>query len=338
MPINLLIPIILIILSLQLNSDDFNYCAWAGKECFSYLGQQTSKFYSPSIDSPVSYLRSRVWNGAVKTVNAADQFSVAAGETVFVTFTDNAAHRTQNDRLAAHDAQISKIVTRLGTQHIVYIYTAIEDHETNSRVARQAPPTPNPEAVTPWEARGDQYVIRIAEVTVETDDKKTNIPLTGVPTFVKGSDTTAKLTLPTTPVLEMEFVQDGSRWFVEKLTYNGNLFTSGTLIGSNDGFSFACTPDVRYVSPNETSDRLNIRGLQVQINLSRDPTKETYKMAFSEAWNCVGFTSPGIWGGLFVTILLLFIMTIGISWMLDIRTMDRFDDPKAKTITINAQD
>lgn len=48
--------------------------------------------------------------------------------------------------------------------------------------------------------------------------------------------------------------------------------------------------------------------------------------------------SPAIWAGLFITFMLLIILSVGITFIMDIRTMDRFDDPKGKTITINAAD
>lgn len=46
------------------------------------------------------------------------------------------------------------------------------------------------------------------------------------------------------------------------------------------------------------------------------------------------FTAP-ILAGLFVVFILLFIVTWGIIMIMDIKTMDRFDDPKGKTISIN---
>lgn len=61
--------------------------------------------------------------------------------------------------------------------------------------------------------------------------------------------------------------------------------------------------------------------------------------AFSvDSFNCVGFFSAPIWSGLFVVFILLAITFYGIIMMMDIRTMDRFDDPKGKTITINASE
>lgn len=59
---------------------------------------------------------------------------------------------------------------------------------------------------------------------------------------------------------------------------------------------------------------------------------------FNDAYDCVGFTTIPIWSGLFVTFILAVIMTMGLTMIMDIKTMDRFDDPKGKTIIINASE
>ncbi|XP_050531965.1 V-type proton ATPase subunit S1 [Daktulosphaira vitifoliae] len=61
----------------------------------------------------------------------------------------------------------------------------------------------------------------------------------------------------------------------------------------------------------------------------------TESIKFGEPQEQDAFFTPPILAGLFVTALLLFIVTWGIMMIMDIKTMDRFDDPKGKTITIN---
>lgn len=76
----------------------------------------------------------------------------------------------------------------------------------------------------------------------------------------------------------------------------------------------------------------------MQINFQIQPffePKTNTTQAFGDSFNCIGFFSAPIWASLFVTFILLLITFYGIMMMLDIRTMDRFDDPKGKTITIN---
>jgi V-type H+-transporting ATPase S1 subunit len=57
--------------------------------------------------------------------------------------------------------------------------------------------------------------------------------------------------------------------------------------------------------------------------------------AFGDAYNCELFFTPPIWSGIFVTSILALIMIWGLVMIMDIRTMDQFDDPKGKTITVN---
>lgn len=85
----------------------------------------------------------------------------------------------------------------------------------------------------------------------------------------------------------------------------------------------------------------HIRFTKFQFQPDFEPTKDVSlnDRKFSDnVSDCVGFFSPGIWGALFVIFIMVGILTYGISMMLDIRTMDKFDDPKGKTIIINAQE
>jgi len=90
-------------------------------------------------------------------------------------------------------------------------------------------------------------------------------------------------------------------------------------------FSYHCSPRTTFIN-NTVS--LHITDMQFEI----DPKNGT----FSDAYDCVGFTSIPIWTGIFVTTILALIMIWALTMIMDIRTMDRFDDPKGKTITISA--
>lgn len=54
--------------------------------------------------------------------------------------------------------------------------------------------------------------------------------------------------------------------------------------------------------------------------------------------DCVGFFTLPIWTGIIVTLILVAILTFGILMLMNIQTMDRFDDPKGKTITVNVME
>lgn len=140
--------------------------------------------------------------------------------------------------------------------------------------------------------------------------------------------------------LTLNITGDGGYWQVEGIEFRNTIIAPRhTSIAALDNFSFHCSPIIAFynASTGETIEELQWSGLQLQPFFGAlVPSDGPY--GFGEAWDCVGFTSAGIWGGLFVTLLMLLILSIGISWMMEIRTMDRFDDPKGKTITINTNE
>ncbi|XP_061114728.1 V-type proton ATPase subunit S1-like [Conger conger] len=55
---------------------------------------------------------------------------------------------------------------------------------------------------------------------------------------------------------------------------------------------------------------------------------------FSYANDCASFFTPGIWMGLLISLLMLLILTYGLHMITQLRTMDRFDDPKGPSIAV----
>lgn len=114
---------------------------------------------------------------------------------------------------------------------------------------------------------------------------------------------------------------------------NEQNLTTNTDIVFPFNFSYHCSQNIIF---KNSSTVLNITNFQVQL----DPrsTKDKDAKVFSDAYDCVGFTTIPIWAGIFVTAILALIMIWALTMIIDIRTMDRFDDPKGKTITISAQE
>lgn len=157
----------------------------------------------------------------------------------------------------------------------------------------------------------EEHNIEITELKVDTQSD------TNLHVELKGDKTT----------IGLDLVKISGYWGIAKGTHNGNDLSGQSLIGAPLGFSYHCSPSITFkVSNGSETSAVTIRGLQLEPKFgSGDPIGR-----YSAAQDCVGFTSAGIWAGLFVVIMLLAILTIGISWIMDIRTMDRFDDPKGK--------
>ncbi|XP_078677400.1 V-type proton ATPase subunit S1-like [Branchiostoma floridae x Branchiostoma belcheri] len=82
---------------------------------------------------------------------------------------------------------------------------------------------------------------------------------------------------------------------------------------------------------NNTKGVITFQGLQVQpVDISNG--------AFSDANECVGFFTAPIWMGLLTSIILTLVLAFGMMMIMSLKTMDRFDDPKGKTITVNVAD
>lgn len=120
-------------------------------------------------------------------------------------------------------------------------------------------------------------------------------------------------------------------WYARTIDFNGKRFFSDSPVSAYSRRSFGCG-DLRL---NHAGEQIILGSVQMQPAFGAEEKLEK----FSDYHNdCVGFFSPGIWSALFVIILLLSIFTWGLTMIMDIRTMDRFDDPKGKTITVSAQE
>lgn len=127
-------------------------------------------------------------------------------------------------------------------------------------------------------------------------------------------------------------------WIVYNVTYGGAIFT--TDMHNPLGFSSSCSSNLtlRETSTGKTDFKPQFLQFPTfQLQFFNNGTNEK-TVGFDDSYDCVGFTSPAIWSGLFVTVILAIIISIGIAMIMDIKTMDRFDDPKGKTIIINAVD
>uniref|UniRef100_V9KMN9 V-type proton ATPase subunit S1 n=1 Tax=Callorhinchus milii TaxID=7868 RepID=V9KMN9_CALMI len=58
------------------------------------------------------------------------------------------------------------------------------------------------------------------------------------------------------------------------------------------------------------------------------------ELRFSYASDCAGFFTPAIWMGLLTSLLLIAILSYGLHMIINLKTMDRFDDPKGPTISV----
>ncbi|XP_045164374.2 V-type proton ATPase subunit S1-like [Mercenaria mercenaria] len=113
-------------------------------------------------------------------------------------------------------------------------------------------------------------------------------------------------------------------------------------IQATRGFCFHCTQlraarDYTRKDFNGTSSvSVVLNGFQIE---AFNPYNNTSDQQFTnDVWDCVEFFTIPIWMGIITTLLLLTILFYGITMISNITTMDRFDDPKGKTITVTVNE
>lgn len=111
------------------------------------------------------------------------------------------------------------------------------------------------------------------------------------------------------------------------------------------GFGFHCSnlgPVVGMTSKNESEKQnqtklfVTLVGFQIQPFFDSD--NSSHAQFSGDVWDCVPFFTIPIWMGIISTVLLMIILFFGLTMITNITTMDRFDDPKGKTITINVNE
>ncbi|XP_052392068.1 V-type proton ATPase subunit S1-like [Carassius gibelio] len=122
------------------------------------------------------------------------------------------------------------------------------------------------------------------------------------------------------------------------LEYDGQraIFNASGGIYSPAEYSFHCQSVSSIQSPllvprsatdNANQWKLSFTDFQIQgFNVTGED--------FSYASDCAGFFTPGIWMGLLTSLLMVFILTYGLHMIMQLHTMDRFDDPKGPTISV----
>ncbi|XP_022532870.2 V-type proton ATPase subunit S1b isoform X1 [Astyanax mexicanus] len=136
------------------------------------------------------------------------------------------------------------------------------------------------------------------------------------------------------------FPVSARNWMVMEhveLNYNGQraLFNASRGVYTPAEYSFHCqrvsSVESPLLVPNSTLDNatkwtIMFTNFQIQsFNVTQN---------FAYASDCASFFTPGIWMGLLTTLLMLLILTYGLHMIMQVRTMDRFDDPKGPAISV----
>ncbi|XP_054714450.1 V-type proton ATPase subunit S1-like [Uloborus diversus] len=152
-----------------------------------------------------------------------------------------------------------------------------------------------------------------------------------------GNDSVLQLTFKTagditSVVLNLNFPTREGTWSVKgsvEVTGGSNPGTynlDAPTVSAPVGFSYSCGD--LYLKVNATpASYFTFQSFQIQPYAVEDGI-------FSDSFDCVPFFTIPIWMGVVVSLLFIIIINIGVYALFSIRTMDQFDDPKGKTISV----
>lgn len=345
-------PFTVIFIEETLSVEDFSRKNGEGETAFPYLYENLGEsVYLPSVESALHVLNKLADPEKVDHVKLTENGNSAdiipeSGKFLFINLKDAREGESRADLLRRHNDFMEDMYSKLQERYdsVVGVYTAHYPSwtvpTTHSRVRRQA----NTNGTASITLSTQDYVLeglRLYAEGITYGDAGTIVTLDGK----TGSSTEFNETVMNTTVqypslsLTLNFKLKSSYWFFDSVTVTKDSVSmelpATEEVYAIEGFSYRCGERILFARPNETEYNVTFIDLKVQpffANLNES------QMEFGDSFNCVGFFSVPIWAGLFVTFILLSITFYGIMMMMDIRTMDRFDDPKGKTITINASE
>lgn len=154
----------------------------------------------------------------------------------------------------------------------------------------------------------------------------------------------------------LEFDRFAQQWYLANLTLSaaGSLIKDGNVehffdydqvhwmqVAGAPEFCFACSRPKMLImpydkeAPTKTRYGIAFRNLQLQPFLPKGQNVPGFTTAVDD---CAEFFSIPIWMGLISVGIVFLITMFGVGMISNLRTMDRFDDPRGKALVINAKD
>jgi len=257
---------------------------------------------------------------------------------LFIKLDDATSNEDRPGLLKRHDALISQVYRKLAERHgdVLAIYTAHHSswqsgEETLTRRVRHLLQT-----YSEQEDRhnGTEYTnnktLLYAPTMIVQIDADSHLLENGTVDMDDEVDLTIRFNNSISVIFAFENFTHNGYWSLQQVTVNisNDLHYFGRMkVGAPLQSSYHCNQEV-FVNESKVFNITNRFQVQPYIE----------EIEFGPAYDCVYFFTVPIWSGIFVSTILSIILTIGLVMIIDIRTMDLFDDPKGKTITINTSE
>ncbi|XP_066247053.1 V-type proton ATPase subunit S1 [Euwallacea similis] len=337
-------PRIVVFAEHSLSPEDLGQRDISGNVAFPYLSKvrETSKVtYLSYVQNPVKAIQHASEDVEEISIERLNKNDIPDSKIVIIDLNDARDNERRFDMLKRHDEIIASIYGELQEKYgdILAVYTAhhpswIASGVIHSRKTRALTP---PNYINQY--MDNTIVLFYTSGSVIVNVEKSTDTQFNV-TYSAKNDSGSIILSGTKNNLSISFeLQETTTgyWVLHttNIIYNDSntisLVTNGTIYAPL-GFSYTCGNQIF----KNGSFSIIFPNFQIQPMFKN--TSLTMQTKFDDPYNCVGFTTIPIWSGLFVTFILLLIMTFGLTMMMDIKTMDRFDDAKGKTITINTSE
>ncbi|KAL4714784.1 hypothetical protein ACJJTC_002643 [Scirpophaga incertulas] len=341
-------PFTVIFIEETLSVEDFSLKNANGETSFPYLRANIGdSLYLPTVEHALHVLNKLADPEKVDHVKLTENGLSAdiepdSGNFLFINLKDAREDESRSDLLRRHNDFMEDMFLKLQERYdsVVAVYTAHYPSWTipaaHSRVRRQAATTSTHEHVL------DGLRLYAGKILFSEDGNTADVGDLAKSSSEFNStvmNTTISFSNIPSASFSLNFRMEMGYWFFDSITLqNGSIveeLPATSDVYAIEGFSYRCGQNVTFNSVNDTSTPFKLTFVDLKVQPFFKTMNES-DMAFGDSFNCVGFFSVPIWSGLFVVFVLLAITFYGIMMMMDIRTMDRFDDPKGKTITINA--
>lgn len=319
----------------RLSTEDLNQCKLKTQTCFRNLAKVERKSYLPNVEDPLAAFErdsDDIQSVQLSADGTLSERVVPKGGAVAII-------NLSGDDFAAHDALIDSVLDRLRAEfpNILVVYTAKTPSFRYSSLVRHKRQAKQEDE----EVAATVHVLNITNTFLiayenflagPVDELQPVILNTATKNNENSTDSTLQVDITgTTAHLSINFELTSGSWEITGVTYDNVQYYLRDRVHLNQHFSYRCY-SLKYYT---TDMKKEILFEQVQIQPFWPSEEYTEFNRFGDSWDCIGFTSPGILTGLFLVFIFIFIGAYGVTWMMDIRTMDRFDDPKGKTITVN---
>lgn len=109
-----------------------------------------------------------------------------------------------------------------------------------------------------------------------------------------------------------------------------------TSVTAGDSFSFSCS---RLFLKSGKATVTKPQTIELMIGrFQLQPFKGSAKRVFEDSFDCATWFTIPLWTGFLVTLFFTAILCFGVYALLGIKTPDRFENPKGKTISVTATD